>query len=186
MTRPELPADPEASKPFGEEDPAYYEALGRAIKVARTQQDLGRRALAERAGVSYAYLADIETGRGRPSSKALLAIAAALGRTPAELLQEAELYGSLAGFAPSEEAPAPAPSWFHDSAALIRADRSVSAEETVAAHRRSAREGLRRLSRNQIVGKGPQERAVLAAMLEELSDDDVRAVLALVNHLRRR
>ena len=49
----------------------------------------------ERAGVSYAYLSDIETGRGRPSSKALLAVAGALGRTPSELLQEAELYGAL-------------------------------------------------------------------------------------------
>ena len=112
-----------------EEDPGYYESLGRAVKVARTQQDLSRKTLAERAGVSYAYLSDIETGRGRPSSKALMAVAGALGRSPAELLQEAELYGAMrdlstARVAPDAAPPSPASeqdrSWFHATPAPSR------------------------------------------------------------------
>ena len=72
------------------EDPRYYEALGRAIKVARTELGLERKELAERSGLSYAYLSDIESGRGRPSSKALRAIAEALGVAPSLLLGSAE------------------------------------------------------------------------------------------------
>ena len=62
--------------------PEFYEGLGRAIKVARTAMGLERKELAERAGVSYAYLSDIETGRGRPGSRSFLAIAEALDRSP--------------------------------------------------------------------------------------------------------
>jgi transcriptional regulator with XRE-family HTH domain len=88
------PTEEGPAKParVGTEDPPYYEALGRAIKVARTQFGLDRKDLATLANVSYAYLADIETGRGRPGSRSLFAIAAALGRTPAELMHEAEVY----------------------------------------------------------------------------------------------
>ena len=74
------------------EDPGFYEALGRAIKVARTEQGLSRKLLAEAAGVSYPYLADIESGRGRPSSRPLLAIAQALEMTPSELFARAESF----------------------------------------------------------------------------------------------
>lgn len=78
---------PEAS---GHENPAFYYGLGRAIKVARTRLGLERKDLAERADLSYAYLSDIETGRGRPSSSALLAIAKALGMDASSLLSDAE------------------------------------------------------------------------------------------------
>ena len=70
----------------------FYRGLGRAIKVARTRLELERKDLAERTGLSYAYLSDIETGRGRPSSSALLVIAKALGMDASSLLSEAERY----------------------------------------------------------------------------------------------
>jgi|RhiMethySRZTD1v2_1073278.scaffolds.fasta_scaffold420386_1 transcriptional regulator with XRE-family HTH domain len=73
-------------------DPAYYEALGRAIKVARAEQGLSRKDLAEAAKISYPYVADIESGRGRPSSSALLAIARALGMSPSTLMARAESF----------------------------------------------------------------------------------------------
>jgi len=38
------------------EDPIFYVALGRAIQVLRTERGLGRRELAELAGLSYPYL----------------------------------------------------------------------------------------------------------------------------------
>lgn len=72
------------------EDHAYPEALGRTIRVYRAARDMGRRDLAELSGVSYSYLAEIEKGTKYPSTKALHAIAEALGLSPAELLTASE------------------------------------------------------------------------------------------------
>lgn len=83
------PADPGAPDP-PREDAALTEALGRAIKVIRAGHDLGRRELADRAGLSYSYLAEIENGKKLASSSAQQAIAAALGITVSELLAAAE------------------------------------------------------------------------------------------------
>ncbi len=82
-------------------NPAYYEALGRAVRVLRTEQGLERKDLAERSGLSYAYLSEIETGKKRASSKALFAIAEALGLRPHEVLAVADRY---AGATPSDPA----------------------------------------------------------------------------------
>ncbi len=178
-----LPRKPSPS--FGEEDPRYYEALGRAIKVARTQQDLSRKTLAARAGVSYAYLSDIETGRGRPSSKALLAVAGALGRTPSELLQEAELYGAMRELAEAPEevgfsgpsAPAASP-WFHSGAR--RPPAAASMEPPPAALSRTE---WQQLARSRLSGRASSERAELHAIVDGLSDDDVLAVLQIARRL---
>lgn len=72
------------------EDPAYYRALGRAIKLERVARGMERRNLAEASGVSYPYLSEIESGSKRPSSRALLAIAEALGVPPSSLMGAAE------------------------------------------------------------------------------------------------
>jgi len=72
------------------QDVHFYEALGRAIKVLRTERDLNRRELAEDSEVSYPYLSEIENGKKRPSSRALLAISEALGVRPHEVLETAE------------------------------------------------------------------------------------------------
>jgi len=71
-------------------DVHFYEALGRAIKVLRTERGLNRRELAEDSEVSYPYLSEIENGKKRPSSRALLAISEALGVRPHEVLESAE------------------------------------------------------------------------------------------------
>lgn len=172
-----------------EEDPRYYEALGRAIKVARTQQDLSRKTLAERAGVSYAYLSDIETGRGRPSSKALMAVAGALGRSPAELLQEAELYGAIRDLAtpsaPDATPPSPAlereQSWFHTAPASVSdvATRRIAAE--MPSH--VARTELQRLARSRLSGGAASDRDELHAAIDGLSDEDVRTLLQIARRL---
>jgi transcriptional regulator with XRE-family HTH domain len=83
----------------------YHEAVGRAIKVIRTEQGLERRDLAEASGVSYPYLSEIENGRKRASSRSLLAIANALRRRPHEVLARAESLGAAGAAGP---APAPA------------------------------------------------------------------------------
>ena len=68
----------------------FYDALGHTIKVARTDLGIDRKDLAERAGISYSYLAAIENGHKQPSSQVLLALAEALGLRTHELLESAE------------------------------------------------------------------------------------------------
>ena len=59
--------------------PAFVEALGRTIKVLRTDLGIDRRTLAQEAGISYSYLTEIENGNKPPSSSVLGPIASALG-----------------------------------------------------------------------------------------------------------
>jgi transcriptional regulator with XRE-family HTH domain len=74
------------------EGPAMWEALGRAIKVERTARGWERKELAGRAGLSYPYLSEIETGKKRPSWSALGGIAEALGLRASQLLEQAETW----------------------------------------------------------------------------------------------
>ncbi len=75
----------------------FPEALGRTIKVLRTDRGLERKELAERSGISYSYLAEIESGTKQPSSQVLLALAEALGLRSHELLAQAEHRRDRAG-----------------------------------------------------------------------------------------
>ncbi len=68
------------------------EGLGRAIKVRRTGLDMSRKQLAQRAGLSYSYLAEIENGAKSPSSRTLDAIAEGLGLPLHELIHSAETW----------------------------------------------------------------------------------------------
>lgn len=61
-------------------------SIGHAITVARTRMGIKRPALATLAGVSYPYLAEIETGRKNAPVHTLKRIAEALGMPVAELL----------------------------------------------------------------------------------------------------
>lgn len=66
------------------------EALGRAIKTLRTALDIDRKTLAERAGISYPYLSQIENGQRDPSTKKLTKLAEELGVQLHELYEVAE------------------------------------------------------------------------------------------------
>ena len=101
------------------ERPEFYEALGRTVQVLRTDQGLDRKDLADRAGISYSYLAAIENGRKPPSSKVLLSIATALGLLGHELLASVEtrLRRHHPAVAAQARAPGAAPSWFHADSA---------------------------------------------------------------------
>lgn len=70
--------------------PDFYLALGRAIKVVRTERGIERKELARQSGLSYPYLSEIEQGKKRPSSESLLAIARGLRLRQSELLERAE------------------------------------------------------------------------------------------------
>jgi len=113
-----------------EDRPEFSEALGRTIQVLRTDQGIDRKDLAESIGISYSYLAAIETGKKQPSSTVLLRIAEALGLRSHELMQYAEQRVDRRNLAPSLHsrqvvaAPPPAPMaatsrrspWFHAEA----------------------------------------------------------------------
>ena len=194
-TKPRRPAKPLPRKG----DPEFYEGLGRAIKVARTALGVERKELAESAGVSYAYLSDIETGRGRPGSRSLLAIAEALMLSPSELMRQAEAYrAQMTGepmadrIAPAAEhevdlemtmqrysdaAPSPAARrWFHAGRALAGAQLN---EDEV---------HLGEGSLGSSVGlddQGSAARDELRRAIAELSPEDALVVLALVRRLTR-
>ena len=68
--------------PTGDPEPVY---VGRAIMTARTALRIGRNDLAQRAGVSYPYLAQIETGAKTPSAEVMRRIAENLALTPAQI-----------------------------------------------------------------------------------------------------
>jgi transcriptional regulator with XRE-family HTH domain len=102
------------------ERPEFYEALGRTIQVLRTDQSLDRKDLADRAGISYSYLAAIENGKKPPSSKVLFSIAGALGLLSHELLASVETrvrrqHQSVAAGTHRFADPSPRQAWFHAS-----------------------------------------------------------------------
>ena len=66
------------------------EGLGRAIRVIRSGLDMSRKELAQRSGLSYSYLAEIEGGAKTPSTKALAQLAQALGVAVHELMEAAQ------------------------------------------------------------------------------------------------
>jgi len=69
---------------------AFAKALARAIRVLRAELGMSRKELAERADLSYSYLSELENAAKQPSSRALRAVAQALGLEATELLAAAE------------------------------------------------------------------------------------------------
>jgi len=160
---------------LGPEDPAFYQALGRAIRVARTERGLERKDLAEAAGVSYPYLSDIESGRGRPSSRALLTIAKALGMPLHDLLRKAELL---------------APSMQSESQQYAGRALRMEAPSALAPPSLRARSWFGTASERLELGSAAvpsplSARDELEALLNGLSADDLELVLRFVRRLGR-
>jgi len=76
--------------------------LGTAIKLRRTELGLSRRDLAERSGLSYPYVAELENGAKQGSPRALEAIAMALELRPSELLAWSDDLQETRGMSPSD------------------------------------------------------------------------------------
>ncbi|MFV0420804.1 helix-turn-helix domain-containing protein [Oleidesulfovibrio sp.] len=66
------------------------ESIGRKIRIRRRHANLTQQALAERAGISYKYLGEIERGQGNLSVEILLKIVSALGIAAGDILDTAE------------------------------------------------------------------------------------------------
>ena len=149
-----------AAAPRGKD---FYESLGRAIKVTRTEQGIERKELARLSGLSYPYLSEIEKGKKRASTGALLPIARALGLRQSELLERAEglLERGLSNSGPSG---------------------------TVRRGRASGRETLARVYRLKPTRGDPASEAglqELATRAGRLGADDFNRVLDLVRRLAR-
>ena len=91
-------------------DEGLAAALGRAIASRRGELGLKRNDLRDRSGLSYPYIAELENGTKRPSSRTLAALAEALELRPSELLDRAEQLRA------ASTPPPPAKTWFHEAA----------------------------------------------------------------------
>jgi transcriptional regulator with XRE-family HTH domain len=169
-------------KMANEEDPAYYEALGRAVKVLRTERGLERRDLADLADISYPYLSEIENGKKRPSSRALLQIANALGVPASALLETTEAYVGTVPPARDRTAPAPPPAF---AAATPPPPTSASPRRWFRVDRATASEQPAGEVREPIAD---DERLTLIRQLldtsAQLQPDDLRRLLDLAWRLR--
>lgn len=68
--------------------------LGARLRTLRSKSGLQLAELAERAGITQAYLSDVERGRKLPTLVTLDALAAALGASPAKLLRGVYPWGT--------------------------------------------------------------------------------------------
>lgn len=66
------------------------EIIGKNVRSSRKQAGLSQQALAEKAGISYKYLGEIERGRGNLSVEILLKISIALGIAAGGLIDPAQ------------------------------------------------------------------------------------------------
>ena len=70
------------------DDDAQVAGLGAAVKAARKRLDLSIAELAQTAGVSLGFVSQLERGIGNPSLATISKLAAALGLTVSQLLEE--------------------------------------------------------------------------------------------------
>lgn len=71
--------------------------VGSRVRALRREHGWSRKALAERAGLSERFLAEVESGRGNPSLRSLAEIAEALATTPVALLEAPSRIVALLG-----------------------------------------------------------------------------------------
>lgn len=178
------------------QDPRFAQALGRTIKVLRTDHGLSRKELARQVDISYSYLTEIENGNKPPSNTILGAIATVLDLQLHELIADAERRVSpvelqvdllsMPSPAPWEEGPrgGPAP----PAARKRNAVQSwQSREEVSPADELRPTYPSRRYERERMspsLGRGPSAGLwELQDLLPKLSPEDLERVLDLARRL---
>ncbi len=161
-------------------------ALGRAVAVRRLELGLSRHDLAERSGLSYPFVCEIERGAKQPSAPSLRRLADALQLRVADLYARVEalvLIDPTRGSGPSEPEPgdvvappAPPPSWREPSGTPGRAEgmRAAAADDLSRLVRGMVRDELARL---QAGGAPPLPRSAATgqgARSPLASDEEVR------------
>lgn len=174
---------------------SFSQALGRTIRVLRTDQAMSRSALAEAAGISYSYLSAIENGSKPPSTKIQMVLADVLGLRHHELLAAAEARrergeGIAAMVLGDDEAagspPAPRRQWrtvmprarasLEDAAAMR--SRSVAHRIAPDAADWATRSPLSPTSRDALLE--------MAELVADMTDDDIAFLLEMARRLAGR
>ncbi len=151
---------------------SFAQALGRTIKVIRTDQGIERRELAERAGISYSYLTEIENGNKPPSPTVLEPLARALGLRMFELMEAAEGRMELQG---TEQSPVSAG---EESPDRVRRDsRSPRLFSTGAYAMQPSLRGSRRDLRAAVIE--------LERLLQVMAPEDIERLLDYARRLAR-
>ncbi len=174
-------------------DARLARALGRTIKVLRTDRGLDRKDLAKRAGISYSYLTEIENGTKPASNTILGPIAETLGLQLYELiaaaedrLQAGESQGDLVG-APNPPARPSASRALPQEDGPREAVAPPSARRLRAMQPWSAKSDPADPSRLDLVPPGATREVLreLAELLPLLNRDDQRRVLDMTRRLAR-
>lgn len=139
-------------------DDAWAQALGRSIKVLRTDLGISRRQLAAQSAISYSYLSAIENGTKVPSAKILRVLADRLG------LQTHELHAAAEARLARDQSVS--------DAATDSDDALIETQEQRFLERQQARLGLQPPAHN---GNASE----LIALLPYLDTDDIAALIAV-------
>jgi transcriptional regulator with XRE-family HTH domain len=149
----------------------FADSFGRALKLVRAERSLSRRDLAEAAGLSYAYVSDIESGRKQPSTRALLALSEALLLKPHELMARAARFEPEGYFdmrrAVENRVPLEA---FSQEAAESRLPEPSDIFQSIRPHSRAG-------------GEGPF--GTLIALARRLPEDDLELLIMLARRFRQ-
>ena len=140
----------------------FPEALGRTIKVLRTDQGMSRAHLARASSISYSYLSAIENGAKAPSTKIMRVIANRLSLAPHELVEAADtrMTRQAIPHATDEE------------------DTLIEAQERRIQERQEARFGYTQSGSTSWAGAEE-----LAELLPHLNGEDIAMLVALARHL---
>lgn len=172
---------------------------GEAIERLRRERGMTRDALAAESGVSPSYLYEVERGYKRPSTDVLASVAEALGRSPSEMLAYIEVMSEALPETPREPssvAQLDEPPGESDQPPA-ESDQPQIAPFRVASPRMES-PGTRReraFSRFNVepaigVHQTPSPETgslrALLAVLERLSENDLRILLALARRLAGR
>ena len=166
------------------------EGLGRALQALRAERGLKRQALADSAGLSYAYLAEIENGKKEPSTRVLDGIARALGIRLPELMELAESLQAIVERA-EESTSKPGGTNFLEAAQAVSYPRSLS--DRAWFHRSQGPAGeLHRARESAVPAAKTADGRSRAEMLDELQDlgsrlgpDDLERLLDFARRLSR-
>ena len=168
---------PRSESAFSKE---FSQAVGHTIKVLRTDLGIARKELAERVGISYSYLTEIENGNKPPSSTVLAAIAAALDVQLHELIAAAETRVWREAMREEELMPSADARRVNQTVALSDA---WSAAAPAPPRPRRASYGRERTVR--LRSPQPDTLWELQELLERLSPEDLARVLDLARRLAR-